>query len=633
MKNVLFVDDEETLLLIMVDRFEDYKDRFNVFTAYNGREAVGILNSKAIDLVVTDLKMPEMDGVELLAYMSAKFPSIPAITVSAFCTPRIQKKLEAMGTLRVMEKPVNLDLLAEAVMEGLDRFHQGGSINCVSLSSFLQIIEMEQKTCLLEVHGEGHLRGYLYIVQGELHDASCGVLQKEEAAYAMIAWDKTELYIKDLQKERPKKRIEKDIMAIVMEGLKRKDEMIDKDEMDPGKQKSQTEIEMIANEQPSNTENLEENLMSELDRVFDGFEEGSATSNAKKSVTDQNPPKSQNAIAPKFNMKIFNILHSNLSISKLLSALVNEIQSNIEIDLAVLMTRVGHKPDFRIEDLIVDHSTALRKGTVYTFENTRISEILGRKKPLIVNMNGVVSGGIEKEVLASQGIQSCFCVPILSEDVVTQIFMLGAKKTGLFSDTTSYLDWIASGLSLAIERNRLSSAVMKQKNALQTVQRVGLALVSRNCDIEKVLTIIMNNIRQIINVEAGTLFLRENDHLKVASAFNSKVNAVKKFRLKIGQGVAGYVAAKGKALVENDSKKSSQFFREIDKMTGFKTRSVFCVPLLSNNKVIGVLEVLNKIDGHFDSVDESILLSLGDSIILALMRSHHRSQMAQRAHS
>ncbi|MGD2272326.1 MAG: response regulator [Desulfobacterales bacterium] len=618
MKNVLFVDDEETLLLIMVDRFEDFKDRFNVLTAGNGKEAVDILNSKAIDLVVTDLKMPVMDGVELLAYMSANFPSIPAITVSAFCTPRIQKKLKAMGLLRVMEKPVNLDLLAEAVMEGLDRFHQGGSINCVSLSSFLQIIEMEQKSCLLEVHGEGHLRGHFYIVQGELHDASCGVLQKEEAAYAMIAWDKTQLYIKDLPKERPKRRIEKELMAIVMEGLKRKDEMIDKGALD-------------AAEPTSTTENLEQSLMSELDRVLDGFEGEPAPSDSKQSATEQNTPKSQNAEETKFNTKIFDIMHAKQASSKLLRAAVNEIRGSIEIDLAVLMTKVGNKPDLVIEDLIVDGTTALRKGTVYSFKDTRISEVLGQKKPLIFNMNGEASPGIEKEMLASQGIQSCVCVPVLSEDGVNQVFILGAKKTGLFSDTTGYLDWIACGLSLAIERNRLSSAVVKQKKALQTVQRVGQAIVYGNCNIENVLGVIMNNIRQIINVEAGTLFLKENDHLRIAHAFNSKVNAVKKFRLKIGQGTAGYVAAKGKSILENDAKKSSQFFQEIDKLTGFKTRSVLCVPLLSHNNVIGVLEVLNKIDGYFDRADEAILLSLAESIILALMGSHRLNQMAQRA--
>ena len=84
MKNVLIVDDEETLLLIIESRFEDYKDQFNVLTAPNGKVAIEILESNVIDFVVTDLNMPILDGIELLAYMSAKFPTIPAIAIINF---------------------------------------------------------------------------------------------------------------------------------------------------------------------------------------------------------------------------------------------------------------------------------------------------------------------------------------------------------------------------------------------------------------------------------------------------------------------------------------------------------------------------------------------------------------------
>jgi CheY-like chemotaxis protein/putative methionine-R-sulfoxide reductase with GAF domain len=575
MKNVLFVDDEETLLRIMIGRFEDYKDRFDVLTAGNGKEAIEILESKTIDLVVTDLKMPVVDGVELLAYMSANYPSIPAITVSAFCTPKIQKMLEKMGTLRVMDKPVNLDLLAQAVIEGLDHSHQGGSLSCVSLSSFLQIIEMEEKTCMLEVHGEGPLRGYLYMVQGELYDATCGVLQKEEAAYAMIAWDNVQLYIKDLPKEKPKKRIEKGLMSVVMEGLKRKDELNPVKESDSPEPESAREI-------------TEESLMAEFDRALEGFEEEPITPIAKKSTIDQSPAKPKAEDQVTFSGKIFNITHSNASEGKLLRALMTELQSIVTVDLAVLMSQVKNKPEvFRIEDLVVDGSTSIRKGAVYSFQDTSIFEVMKHRNPLIIKLNGSVSCDFEKQLFESHGINSYLCVPILTGDTVSRILVLGAKRTANFSEAGGYVDWIASGLSMAMERNRLSSTVMKQKQALSAAYQIGLALVSRNYDVEKVFNLSMEHIRKIMNVEAGTLYLKEKDQLKIATAFNTKIDAVKKYRLKIGQGVAGYVAAKGKTMVENDTEKSSQFFQEIDKLTGFKTRSVLCVPLFSQRKVIG----------------------------------------------
>ena len=68
MKYVLIVDDEEKLLLTMQAGFEPFKDRFEILTARNGKEAVQLLAATKINLVVTDLKMPEMDGFELLAF-------------------------------------------------------------------------------------------------------------------------------------------------------------------------------------------------------------------------------------------------------------------------------------------------------------------------------------------------------------------------------------------------------------------------------------------------------------------------------------------------------------------------------------------------------------------------------------
>jgi CheY-like chemotaxis protein len=614
MKNVLFVDDEETLLRIMVGRFEDYKDRFEVLTAGNGKEALEILELKTIDLVVTDLKMPVMDGVELLAHMSAIYPSIPAITVSAFCTPKIQKMLEKMGTLRVMDKPVNLDLLAQAVIEGLDYSDQGGSLSCVSLSSFLQIMEMEEKTCMLEVHGEGPLRGYLYMVQGELYDATCGVLQKDEAAYAMIAWDNVQLYIKDLPKEKPKKQIEKGLMSVVMEGLKRKDESNPVTESDSPEPASVREI-------------SEESLMADFDRALEGFEEEPVPPIYSKSITDQRPPEPKVADKVAFSDKIFKIMHSNPSENKLLRALMTELQSIVRVDLVVLMRPIKNKPRvFRIEDLIVDGSTSIHTGAVYSSQDSRIYEVVKQGSPLIITMNGSVSSDIDRQLFENHGIKSCLCVPILAGDTVSRILVLGAKRTANFSEAGGYVDWIASGFSMAMERNRLSSTVSKQKQALSAAHQIGLALVSRNYDIEKVLNLSMGHIRKIMNVEAGTLYVKEKDHLKIATMFNTKIDVVKKYRLKIGQGVAGYVAAKGKTMVENDNKKSSQFFLEIDKLTGFKTRSVLSVPLFSQRKVIGVLEVLNKIECNFDGVDETLLHSLADTLTLVLLRARLQKQ-------
>ena len=88
--------------------------------------------------------------------------------------------------------------------------------------------------------------------------------------------------------------------------------------------------------------------------------------------------------------------------------------------------------------------------------------------------------------------------------------------------------------------------------------------------------------------------------------------------MKIGQGIAGYVAARGKSILVNDIEKSPHFFPMVDESTGFKTESALCVPMVSQGKVIGVIEVLNKINGEFDTDDKDLLQSIATSVCIAL---------------
>ena len=94
-REVLIVDDEEPLLLSIAEGLSIYKKYFNLLTATNGMEAVKLLKSSpVIDLVITDLSMPKMDGFELIAYMNRNYPKIPVIMMTAFGTPKIEEIIQ-----------------------------------------------------------------------------------------------------------------------------------------------------------------------------------------------------------------------------------------------------------------------------------------------------------------------------------------------------------------------------------------------------------------------------------------------------------------------------------------------------------------------------------------------------------
>jgi CheY-like chemotaxis protein len=233
-KKVLIVDDETPFILSLTTGLETYSTEYGILTAENGKEAIKILESTQVDLVVTDLRMPEMDGFGLLAFISANFPSIPAIVMSAFGTPEIKDRLSTLGTLKFLEKPVDFQELTASISDGLTHENKGGSLNGISIASFLQLIEMEEKTCLLEIQGDDtSLNGVLYFNKGVLYDAICGKLKGKGAALEIIGWENAEVRFRELPKKKISKRIEADLISLIMEAMKYKDESASQEDEEP----------------------------------------------------------------------------------------------------------------------------------------------------------------------------------------------------------------------------------------------------------------------------------------------------------------------------------------------------------------------------------------------------------------
>ena len=118
MKQVLIVDDEQTFLLSLQEGLSD-QENYQVKIALNGQEALDVLKSEKIDLLVTDLKMPVMDGFDLLEQMSGQYPEVPVIVTTSFSTEEIKQRLEKIDNFRYLEKPLDLDVLVETIEQAL----------------------------------------------------------------------------------------------------------------------------------------------------------------------------------------------------------------------------------------------------------------------------------------------------------------------------------------------------------------------------------------------------------------------------------------------------------------------------------------------------------------------------------
>lgn len=224
MNRVLLVDDEISLLLSLKEGLSEFADQFVILTANSVQEALSILEQEEVDLVVTDLRMPDLDGFALLAEMSANYPTIPAIVMTAHANPENEDKLRDMPDVGLIEKPVDFDALTQRILDRLNAPKEEGSISGISLPNFLELLEREEKTCLLQISTPGDPSGLLLLNQGNIWNAVYEDLRGEEALFAMLSKKDVRLNFLKLPRKKIKRRIHANLMALLLDWALKTDE-------------------------------------------------------------------------------------------------------------------------------------------------------------------------------------------------------------------------------------------------------------------------------------------------------------------------------------------------------------------------------------------------------------------------
>ena len=227
MYNVLIVDDDKITIRLLTEQLKKYGDFFSPIYACNGEEAIEIIRQQAISLVVTDLFMPgNFDGWALIDYIEKNYLDLPTMVITS-CNEMAQIKKLQRRVRYVFKKPVKVTQLVQAVMNILNEDIASGSLHGVSAGSFLQILEQEEKTCVIEIIASPNDRGLLYIYKGKLYDAQYHDFQAQEAACRLIALDNTCFQINLLPKKKIRQRIKSEMATILMEAMRLKDEATD----------------------------------------------------------------------------------------------------------------------------------------------------------------------------------------------------------------------------------------------------------------------------------------------------------------------------------------------------------------------------------------------------------------------
>lgn len=222
-QTILIVDDSKPLVELFKEHFIK-KHKYVIKVCYNGKEALEILNEENIELVILDIQMPVMDGLQFLAELHNRRIWLPVIIMTGEKIDVSEKKFREFGIVDYLNKPINFEDLDKRIVDILKKRINRDSISGISLLGILQILEMEKKTGILRLKIGDH-DGKIFFKEGKFADIEAGNFTIDEALEECIKSDveKKQIHIEYINHRRENK-INKSLTEMLLEAARILDE-------------------------------------------------------------------------------------------------------------------------------------------------------------------------------------------------------------------------------------------------------------------------------------------------------------------------------------------------------------------------------------------------------------------------
>jgi len=211
------------------------------------------------------------------------------------------------------------------------------------------------------------------------------------------------------------------------------------------------------------------------------------------------------------------------------------------------------------------------------------------------------------------GPKSAVSVPILAREKLVGVITLVHPQVGFFS--SEHLDLvtsIADQAGIAILNARLYAESQRQAQVM-TALAESAAAITASLELDVVLERILEQISRALGAQGASLALidAERSELEFRASTVGTTPGILGLRTPLGMGIAGWVAREGRGLVAPAVKEDPRFLAEVDQRLGFEVQSILCAPIRSQGQVLGVMEVINPVEGVFDEDDLLVLEGIG----------------------
>jgi CheY-like chemotaxis protein/predicted regulator of Ras-like GTPase activity (Roadblock/LC7/MglB family) len=188
MSRILIVDDEAELVSHIAEYLTSYPGEFEVTACLSAEEGLEVLTKNEVDLLLTDIRLPGMDGIELVHEALELFPGLRVIVMTAFGSEEMRDVAETVGAIDFIEKPLDLEDLRLTLHETLqeERNRVGG----LDIVDVLQFLALGGYTRVIRVQS-GKEKGTLVFDGGELVHVATRRLKGEKALQVLAEWTET----------------------------------------------------------------------------------------------------------------------------------------------------------------------------------------------------------------------------------------------------------------------------------------------------------------------------------------------------------------------------------------------------------------------------------------------------------
>jgi len=221
MKNILVVDNDPIMLHTFVGLLKSQSNFLQILSATNVQTTLEVLSGEEVHILITGMHMSEMDAFDLLSLMGAKYPQTRVIVMTNNASSMLRTKIKQMASVIHFDQALDISMLTKRIFTEL-QIDYGGQIRGITLSSFLQMLELEHRSCTLQVTAKGK-KGTIHLLDGKPAAAKMGLLTGKSAALHILTWENVLIDIDYAPREAPRE-ITTSLMNMLLESGRMVDE-------------------------------------------------------------------------------------------------------------------------------------------------------------------------------------------------------------------------------------------------------------------------------------------------------------------------------------------------------------------------------------------------------------------------